>query len=123
LKYFADGSYVDIKALGVVDFDMSNQAAKLNASLVIVDGTPGTESGVTHPTGGNANYGVKVVGDGSNKHLFVYDGDGSGEADDPIALSSTQNSSGGSGGGGDADAGIFGLLALAGMSLFLKRGG
>jgi hypothetical protein len=121
LKYFSDGSYVDLKGLGVIDFDTSASEAKLNASLVIVDGKPGSESGVTYPATGNTNYGVKVVESGSNRYLFVYDGNEDGNANDPIALSSVQ-STGGSGGGCDAGFGIFGVFALAGVGLFMRRG-
>jgi hypothetical protein len=121
LKYFADGSYVDLKQLGVVDFDTSSKEAKLNASLVIVDGTPGAEGNVTYPSNGNKNYGVKVVGSGNERHLFVYDGNEDGKADDPITLSSAQSSSG-SGGGCDTGFGLFGVFALAGVVLLKRRG-
>jgi hypothetical protein len=124
LKYFADGSYIDLKELGMVDFDTSSKEAKLNAPLVIVDGTPGNEPGVTFPDGNtNKNYGIKVVGNGTNKYLFVYDGDENGNANDPITLSNVQSPppSSPSGGGCDAGFGIFAVFALAGLGLFKSR--
>jgi hypothetical protein len=125
LKYFENGSYIDLKDLGLVDFDFSNNAAALNASLVIIDGTPGNETGVAYPANGNRNYGVKVVEPaGGGKYLFVYDGKRDGYANDPLALSRPQNlTGGGSGGGCDAAGyGLFGVLALAGAGLFRRRG-
>jgi hypothetical protein len=124
LKYFENGGSVDLKSLGVVDFDIPNNEVRLNATLVIIDGAPGSEPGVTYPIDGNRNYGVKIVTGSGGKYLFVYDGVLDGIASDPIALSNQASGNGGSGGGGcDAGFGALGLLLLAGAVGFLRRKG
>lgn len=125
LKHFAGGGYVDLKKLGLVDFVLSEDVAELNASLIIVDGTPGNEKDVTYPANGNKDYGVKVVVSEGDKYLFVYDGKEDKSANDPLSLkANTQNAGGpsGSSGGCAAGFGFWGVFALAGARLFKRHG-
>jgi hypothetical protein len=119
-KIFADKSKIDLLAeYGDALFDISEDGSiTLKAVIVIIDdAAPSNDSRVKRA---GDKYGVRLSDDG--ERLYIYDGDPDKVAFDPIASMLKETSSGGGGGGCDAGTGIFGLLALAGMGLFMRRG-
>jgi hypothetical protein len=120
-KHFKYGGWVNLSDLGIVD--VSGDGAKITATLIIIDGEPGNESGVTKPVGGMDCCGVKLVDSGGEKYLFIYDGYEDGVALDPIALEnySAGGESGDGGGGCNAGIPLAGLLSLCGLALCLRK--
>jgi hypothetical protein len=64
--------------------------------------------------GENKQYGIRY--DDTNKILFIYDGNPNAKIEDPIVLEK-RPSGGGGGGGCSTGAGVFALIALAGVTL------
>ncbi|MDL2263638.1 hypothetical protein LJC31_03190 [Synergistaceae bacterium OttesenSCG-928-I11] len=96
--------------------DTTTGEFRLGPLVVMVDALAPLDNWCDAYAGENNQYGVKY--DNTNNILFIYDGNPNAKIEDPIVLEKRpQHYSGGGGGGCSAGAGIFALIALAGVAI------
>jgi hypothetical protein len=115
LKHFEGGGAIDLLAeFGdeIFSYKAGDERVKLNATIIIIDGSlPENEPDVRRYYA-NGKYGVKLAeaADGT-KCLYIWDGEPDGIASDPLALAAKKDGGTPPSGGGGCNAG-FGLLGL-----------